>query len=73
MKVETFHGDQPGCRGAAFKSVSSMVAIISGNATCGNAHQHLPFTLTGAAGWQVSNHAVLQQICLESSDEVLSA
>lgn len=40
----------------------------------GNTHQHLPVMLTMVAGWQSSNHPFffLQQVCLESSDEVLS-
>lgn len=52
--------------------VPSMVWTIPGNATNGNTHQHLPVMLTMAAGWQASIHHFLQQLCLESSDEVLS-
>lgn len=35
-------------------------------------HQHLPVELTVAAGWQTSSRPFLHQLCLESSDEVLS-
>ncbi len=34
--------------------------------------QHLPVMVTMAAGWQASNHPFSQQLCLESSNEVLS-
>lgn len=52
--------------------VLSTVWTIPGNATSGNTHQHLPVRLTMAADWQASSHPFLQQLCLESSDEVLS-
>ena len=42
------------------------------NAISGNTHHHLPIMLTMAAVWQASNRPFLQQLCLESSDEVLS-
>lgn len=34
--------------------------------------QHLSIDLTVAAGWQNSSRPFLHQLCLESSDEVLS-
>lgn len=54
------------------QQVPIMVWTVMGNATSRNTHQHLPVVLTVAAGWQASNPPFLHQLCLESSDEVLS-